>query len=498
MNNTQREHKPVLRKILLVTGTLLLTLGLAGLGLRVRGIMPFVPLSPSDLFNFRLEPYMIGISVSTFFIPLFMIYLLSQTKLFQQILTGQPIPHRDLKLVGILGAVQILAYSIEHQLFEQDPDMYMRGLLVVIIAGLLGGWRTGLSLGLVSTLVIGAYFTWDNWEFIRNLPSLPQELDTPAGWLEFVLAARIAPLYFQYLRALLPIWAGVAAGTYAELLGKRRFEPLWAWLLGTLLGIGSGYLMALVAEEPEFLVSSMLPTAMASGLATLGIALLIRNLQAELNRRKADQAELAQAQAELRALRAQINPHFLFNALNTIRYCVRTDPETARQLLLDLSEIFQHILRAGDFVPLQAEIEHVQAYLSLEKARLGERLEVRWTLPQGESGYLEQPVPTLALQPIVENAIVHGLARKSAGGTLHIAVVQQANYLSLRVEDDGMGMPPARLEEILGPAGAPVKSIGLRNVDGRLRALYGSEFRLRIESQPGEGTRVELRIPCTV
>ncbi|MEW5868749.1 MAG: histidine kinase [Chloroflexota bacterium] len=495
MNNSQHTRKPLIRKILLPAATLLLSLGLAAWELYLRRVLPFPPLSPSDLFQFRFEPYQIGIAVSTFFIPLFMLYLFSQTRLFQQILTGQPLPHRHLKLVAILGVIQLVASSIEHQIFQRDPDMYMLGLLLVIAAGLLGGWRAGLGLGLVSLLVIGAYATWDSWVFLRALPPTPPELPSPAAWIEFILAARIAPLYLHYVRALLPIWVGIVTGVYAELSGSRRFEPLWAWLLGTLLGIGSAYLLALMAEGPDFLIGFMLPTAMASGLATLGVALLIRNLQAEINRRKADQAELAQAQAELRALRAQINPHFLFNALNTIRYCVRTNPESARQLLLDLSEVFQHILRAGDFVPLRAEIEHVQAYLALEQARLGERLSVQWALPPGNGSWQEQPVPTLILQPIVENAIVHGLARKSAGGTLRIAIQLEEDHLALHVEDDGVGIPSARLAAVLDPQDQSIKSIGLRNVDGRLRALYGEAFRLQVESQPGQGTRVEMRIP---
>ncbi|MBN2549405.1 MAG: histidine kinase [Anaerolineales bacterium] len=495
MNESRRVHAPASRRILLPAAALLLTLGLVAWELFLRRILPFERLSPSDLLKFRFEPYQIGIAVGTFIIPLFMLYLFSQIELFQQILTGQPLTYRELKLVAILGSIQVVASSIEHQIFPQDPDMYMLGLLLVIVAGLLGGLRTGLGVGLVSLLVIGAYITLDGELFLGALPPWPEELNSLSAWLEFVLAARIAPLYHQYLRALLPIWVGFVTGVYAELMGERRSEPLWAWLVGTLMGIGSAYLLALMAESPDFLVGFMLPTAIGSGLATLGVALLIRNLQVDINRRKADQAELAMAQAELRALRAQINPHFLFNALNTIRYCVRTDPEAARHLLLDLSEVFQHILRSGDFVPLSAEIEHVQAYLALEQARLGERLSVHWTLPPENGAWKEQPVPTLILQPIVENAIVHGLARKSAGGSLHIAICQQEDQLVLRVEDNGVGMPSARLAAVLDPQDPSNKSIGLRNVDGRLRALYGDACRLRIESHPGQGTQVELRIP---
>jgi len=204
-------------------------------------------------------------------------------------------------------------------------------------------------------------------------------------------------------------------------------------------------------------------------------------------------AELARAHAELRALRAQINPHFLFNALNTIRYFVRTDPETARQSLLDLSQVFQSALRSGEFVPLRDEVSYVEAYLALEKARLNDRLQVVWDV-QAE-GWLDHPVPTLTLQPIVENAVIHGISTTPAGGTVCIAIERVDDDLVLRVEDDGPGIPPDRLGKLLGPAEAGDTAVGLHNVDGRLRALYGDNHRLSVESQVGRGVRVAIRIP---
>jgi sensor histidine kinase YesM len=232
-----------------------------------------------------------------------------------------------------------------------------------------------------------------------------------------------------------------------------------------------------------------------TGLALAIFALIVRGVQADVARRKAEATELALTRAELRALRAQINPHFFFNALNTIRYCVRTDPEAARRLLLDLSEIFQRALRSGELEPLRDEIRYAEAYLAIEKARLGERLRVAWSLPQDDSPLLDHPIPTLILQPIVENAVIHGIARKPEGGTVTITLERRGGDLVLRVEDDGVGIDPSRLAELLDPAGEGEKAIGLRNVDGRLRAFYGEAHRLKIESQPEHGTQVEIRIP---
>jgi len=184
---------------------------------------------------------------------------------------------------------------------------------------------------------------------------------------------------------------------------------------------------------------------------------------------------------------------FLFNALNTIRYFGHTDPDAARRLLLDLSEIFQRSLHSGDLVPLRDEKSYVDAYLALEKARLSERLRIEWSVaPEVD---LDCLVPTLILQPIVENAVVHGIARKPDGGTVHITIERAGDDLLLQVEDDGEGIPPVLLPELLSRKRGNGKAIGLRNVDGRLRALYGAEYGLALESEIGRGTRVMFRVP---
>jgi len=166
-----------------------------------------------------------------------------------------------------------------------------------------------------------------------------------------------------------------------------------------------------------------------------------------------------------------------------LRYFVRTDPETARRLLLDLSEVFQRALRSGEFVPLGDEISYVKAYL----------VRVEWSIQTDT--LLDHPVPTLILQPIVENAVIHGISRQPEGGMVRITIERTEDDLVLRVEDDGPGIASARLAEILDPARGTNAAIGLRNVDGRLRALYGDEYRLVVESEIGRGTRVEIKVP---
>ncbi|NEE00725.1 histidine kinase [Phytoactinopolyspora halotolerans] len=199
--------------------------------------------------------------------------------------------------------------------------------------------------------------------------------------------------------------------------------------------------------------------------------------------------------AKLDALRAQINPHFLFNTLNTITSKARTDPEEARQLLVRLSDFFRYAVRQdGHFAEFSQEYFFVRTYLSLEQARYGDRLRVRYDVdPQ----VLTAHVPVLIIQPLVENAVKHGLADKVDGGTvtLKARVDPLTRTTTIRVADDGLGIGPDRLEEITSGACAAQGGIGLPNISERLAALYGDRYRLDIRSQQGDGTVVDLRIP---
>ncbi|WP_370324323.1 histidine kinase [Euzebya sp.] len=213
--------------------------------------------------------------------------------------------------------------------------------------------------------------------------------------------------------------------------------------------------------------------------------------------------ELA-ANAKLDALRAQINPHFLFNILNTIASKARTDPETARGLLLRLSDFFRYsIQQQGQFAEFGQEYFFVRTYLTLEQARYGDRLGVDYDIdPQ----VLTARVPVLIIQPLVENAVKHGLAQAVDGGTVTLRA--KADPLSrtttVVVADDGVGMPPEVVDHLFDPPGDhlhPVadegSGIALRNISARLSQLFGERHSLRVESSPGEGTVVELRMPLT-
>lgn len=200
------------------------------------------------------------------------------------------------------------------------------------------------------------------------------------------------------------------------------------------------------------------------------------------------------SEAELKALQAQINPHFLFNALNTIVSLIRTDGEKARKLLIQLGEFFRRNIQRGDkFVTLREELEHVRAYLSIEQARFGEALKVVESIAPEAENLL---VPALTLQPLVENAIKHGIYPKVDGGQVEIRSWIENGELRVVIKDDGAGIPKDKLEAIRMKRYTSAKGagVGLNNVNDRLKYLYGTG--LEITSEAGQGTQISLRIPA--
>ena len=206
-----------------------------------------------------------------------------------------------------------------------------------------------------------------------------------------------------------------------------------------------------------------------------------------LQHRERELTELA-ATAQLAALRAQINPHFLFNSLNSIAQLIRVDPDKAEACVERLADMFRYILRRAEkeFVPLADELEMAKAYLEIERARFGDRLRVEARIDQRS---LHQLIPNLILQPLVENAVKHGLSRKLGTGTVRIDATVSDGCLNLAVGDDGLGMATPALE------GVYERGLGLRNLRDRLERLYGPAHLPEIRSVPGGGTEVRLRLP---
>lgn len=201
------------------------------------------------------------------------------------------------------------------------------------------------------------------------------------------------------------------------------------------------------------------------------------------------------ADAKLNALRAQINPHFLYNTLNTIASKARTDPEDARRLLLRLSDFFRYATRQhGQFAEFGEEYFYVRTYLALEQARFGDRLTVRYDVdPQ----VLGVQVPVLTIQPLMENAVKHGFAPDMGSGSVQLRarVDPLARSTAIQVRDDGVGMDPERLEAVRRGEVGEAAGVGLRNITDRLTSLFGDRYALDIASVEGKGTTVDLRVP---
>jgi signal transduction histidine kinase len=290
------------------------------------------------------------------------------------------------------------------------------------------------------------------------------------------------------------------AGTFVmPRLGRAQYHggkvPLWleASVFGSSAILGS-YLAAAIVNFsilPEFVGS---PRALLiSGMFAVVFTLLFGGIiyarvfyrQAVTRALAVEQARAELAQAELRALRAQINPHFLFNTLNTIAWLVRRDPAAAEDTVTRLAELFRYTLTGSErgVVPLREELEFLRHYLAIERARFGERLQVEEQIAPGLDSVA---VPSLLLQPLVENAVRYAVGSRPEGATVRIAARREGGHVVLEVEDDGPGIDGAT-----GRGGA---GFGLHSVRERLRAA-GPPHALEVRSRPGLGTHMIITIP---
>lgn len=234
-------------------------------------------------------------------------------------------------------------------------------------------------------------------------------------------------------------------------------------------------------KDEEYAVTSV-DLEVAKGLGNL------LSLQIELS--EIEKGEQLLARARLRALQSQINPHFLFNTMNTISSLISDDPDAAKHLLITLSEYYRSRLQlARDFISLSAEIENIAAYIEIEKARFGDKLNITYDISCDRQCML----PPLILQPLVENAVKHGIQKSLHKGTITISAHPVGKNTLIGIADDGIGMSVQQLEEVLRMED---HSHGLSNVNQRLINLYGPQYGLRIHSTQEEGTTIWMTIPA--
>jgi LytS/YehU family sensor histidine kinase len=286
----------------------------------------------------------------------------------------------------------------------------------------------------------------------RHAVVAESHLPAAAGWHPAALAPVELPLPWNWAEAIVPVRLS-QENSRLILLGRRKG--------------GQRYL----GEDLEALTKAA--SAVAERLETL---------------RRQEMSRLV-AQAELRALQSQINPHFLFNAFNTLYGVIPREASGARRMVLNLADIFRYFLQSEKtFVPLAEEMQIVRAYLEIEKVRLGDRLEIDIEV---EEAALRTPIPVLSVQPLVENAVKHGIAQRADAGFVRIRARLVDGELRVSVANSGAPLGPGE------PAGAPSGSgagIGLQNVRRRLEICYGSPANLRFHPS-AETTTVEFSIP---
>ena len=272
----------------------------------------------------------------------------------------------------------------------------------------------------------------------------------------------------------------------------RRFQIDWAVLL---LGAPIGLELIRQALGHQYGVARIFhhqpPTAWLTALVILATVLCVAVPikiwnSARIEHRLQEQEKLLMA-ARVEALASQINPHFLFNTLTSISSLIRSKPETARMLIVKLSGLLRRLLRSQEhFVTLREELEAIDEYLDIESIRFGARLRIEKTI---DPASLDVVVPSMLLQPLVENAIKHGLSPKVGEGRLTISSTRAEGHAIIDIIDNGVGVGPAHVERV--KAGG----IGLRNVNERLRVIYGANYQLQLDSVPGQGTCARIVIP---
>lgn len=374
-------------------------------------------------------------------------------------------------LYGPMVAVGVLTRFL---LRYQATDVSVEGAFV---AGLVAGRTTGMMVGALVSLP--AFFN-------QELLSLPFGMLCGAvgGVLRELVTSKeriwnFGPLTFMNV----PRWV------YRLLVhgeGNWQFLPMFAvvGLEMVRIGLGHTYPGALYYLHTRQNWEVILPVLGTYFAATLTLTIW-NNTRIQIKLRDQEQSLL---EARMQALTSQINPHFLFNTLNTIGSLTRVNPEAAREVLVKLSQILRRLLRKDEsFVPLREELEFIENYLTIETVRFGpEKLQFREEI---DKDTLNALVPSMLLQPLVENCIRHGLSPRLEGGEIRVRTARLNGRLVIEVEDNGVGINEERIREV------DASGIGISNVSERLKVLYGKDYMLRIESVPGLGTTVRIELP---
>jgi len=369
--------------------------------------------------------------------------------------------------------------------FSEQKDRYLGyqagdlGLEGSLIAGLLGGYVTGLVSGVLISLpavIAGQTMSMPLLAgvgvlggLLRDLAPSPDEI-----W-------RFSPFFDLNIYRF-----------FKESQDYRRTAYHLVFPAGILVAEALRQLVGPMFRDPDrrvfYLRASDPLSRCAIYLTTLfAVAIAVKIWNSTRNEKKLEEQGRLLVEARLAALTSQINPHFLFNTLNSVSSLIRTDPNQARVMVVRLSTILRRLLRKNEnFSPLRDELSFIEDYLSIEVVRFGDKLRFEKDVAVDT---LDMLVPSMLLQPLVENSIKHGLSSKIEGGTIRIRANRIGSRLQLVVEDDGVGISEARLATLLN------QGIGVTNVNERLKVLFGNDYRMWIDSQPGQGARIQIEMP---
>jgi two-component system, LytTR family, sensor kinase len=356
----------------------------------------------------------------------------------------------------------------------QAVDLGLEGSLVM---GMLGGYVTGLLAGVVISvpaMLHGETMTMLLLAAVGVMGGLLRDL---APDKEFIWRFTPDPnlAIFRLLRKgdlRLPAFsiACVVVILVAELL-RQTLAKVWPGKVFALHWPEAGG-WGWVAVYTSTLFATVLP---------------IKIWNSNRNEKKLEQQQMRLNEARLAALSSQINPHFLFNTLNSVTALIRLDPEKARHVVQKLSKILRRLLRQQEnLTTLGEELSFIDDYLAIEMVRFGDKLRF---VKEIDPATLDLLVPSMLLQPLVENSIRHGLASKVDGGTIRVRSQIAGGRLQILVEDDGVGIPEAKLATLFD------HGIGVNNVNERLKVLFGGEYRMWIDSRLGEGTSTGIELP---
>ncbi len=409
-----------------------------------------------------------------------------------------------------IGSALIRSVEFQRLLFREERNLAQKIYLTLFLAA-------PFALGVVVRVITPNFLAADlSYEAVMLIGVVAGQF---AGVFGGILVAVPAALHGEWLSLPFDVFAGLIAGLLRNLAAEREliwsFSPfvdlsIYRWVRKVvprpkidwqitffvvivllcllrleLARLFPGYLFALDSRNVWVLLAIF-----AASLMTIGIPLKIwNNTRIEL---KLKEQETLLLQARMEALQSQINPHFLFNTLNSVSSLVRFDPDTARGLIVKLANILRRLLRKTDaFVQLRDELAFIDDYLDIEVVRFGrDKLKVMKDL---DPASLEVLIPSMLLQPLVENSIKHGLSPKVEGGTIFLRSRVADGRITVEVEDDGVGMAGGGFLE--RPSGVGGTGIGMANVAERLRVLYGDAARMSVDNRPSGGTLVRLVLP---